>query len=412
MTLTTTTRSRGAFRGAQVCVVGTVLLAGLCGCEAGLSECDAAPPKPTVDLSPVEGPWPSNREKLVFLWENARCAAKAFSVDGKETVDLWPDFRKLATRDRNYVARLSGGAMVFDHPLRALYSPLEGATAVSVEMHATPAYHEQEGLVGMVSLASDTGAPRKAATSGSPDGEVNLSVSQRRDEIVLTLRTSTTGEKGAELCLGRVARSDASHIVVSYRDGLLVCYMNGVLAGKSEDVSGDLGNWSSLPLVFGVGTTPGSDWAGDIEGVAIYARFVDEAEARLNFRRYSAKTRARKQVPRLELQGKLLERSPVPEAKHIPPYTRALAVYEYEVEEVFAGEYAGKTVRVAHWGLLDSKVIPISERPTGESYRLVLELLEEDNPQLEGEWLSDTLTFDPDAVLYFDIQQSVGAEEK
>ena len=73
----------------------------------------------------------------------------------------------------------------------------------------------------------------------------------------------------------------------------------------------------------------------------------------------------RKPVEQLEVEGKLLWASKIPTVKEIQPYTQGLAVFEYEVEKVLSGKYASKTVRVAHWVILDREWQRIAQSPKG-----------------------------------------------
>jgi len=50
-----------------------------------------------------------------------------------------------------------------------------------------------------------------------------------------------------------------------------------------------------------------------------------------------------------------------------------LVVNEYSVEQVLKGTYAGKTIRVAQWGMLDLKPTPLAAQEPGTSVKLVLE---------------------------------------
>lgn len=45
-------------------------------------------------------------------------------------------------------------------------------------------------------------------------------------------------------------------------------------------------------------------------------------------------------------------------------------VNEYSVEKVLKGTYAGKTIRVAQWGMLDRKPTPLAAQEPGTSVNL------------------------------------------
>jgi hypothetical protein len=78
-----------------------------------------------------------------------------------------------------------------------------------------------------------------------------------------------------------------------------------------------------------------------------------------------------------------------------------LVVCEYEVGKVLVGKYGEKKIRVAHWGVLDRTSLPLAEAPLNQSRRIVLEPFAA-NPQIESEFLSDTLPAS-DVPLFYDV---------
>ena len=84
------------------------------------------------------------------------------------------------------------------------------------------------------------------------------------------------------------------------------------------------------------------------------------------------------------------------------PYRHALIVNEYSVDKVLNGTYAGKTIRVAQWGMLDLKPTPLAAQEPGASVKLVLETFA-DHDELVPELISDTLKEDFDLKLYTDV---------
>jgi hypothetical protein len=84
------------------------------------------------------------------------------------------------------------------------------------------------------------------------------------------------------------------------------------------------------------------------------------------------------------------------------PYRNALVVNEYSVDKVLKGTYAGKTIRVVQWGLLDLKPTPLAAQKPGTSVTMVLETFE-DHDELVPELISDTLEENFDLDLYTDV---------
>jgi hypothetical protein len=84
------------------------------------------------------------------------------------------------------------------------------------------------------------------------------------------------------------------------------------------------------------------------------------------------------------------------------PYLHALVVNEYSVDKVLNGAYAGKTIRVVQWGMLNLKPTPLAAQKPGTSVKLVLENFA-DHEELVPELISDTLKEDFDLKLYTDV---------
>jgi hypothetical protein len=145
-----------------------------------------------------------------------------------------------------------------------------------------------------------------------------------------------------------------------------------------------------------------NNWRGTFEYLAIYNRFIEGDEAAKNAAVVAADLAQRKALPRIEVQAKLVTKSKVPDPGQIAPYRSALIVNEYEVEKVLQGAYAGKTIRVAQWGMLDLKPTPLASRVPGASVKLVLETFT-DHDELVPELISDTLKENFDLVIYTDV---------
>lgn len=339
-------------------------------------------------LRPPEHPkpdWPSNSEGLVFRWEAADKPGLAYDGSGSAiyAYELTP--RGCARYRHDYAMALQGGSFVAEHVGPYLLGACRASNAVTIEVTVTPAAASPDQVAPILSF--------------SGDGNLhNLALSQVKSDLILFLRTSAhEGHHTVKLCA--LAEGRPNHIVVGYKPGLLACYRDGESVLRSG-VGGSLANWQGLRLVFGADI--GVEWAGVLEGVAIYARFLAADEAERNYRNYTWRLERRPPVARLEVVGKLVSCSPVPTYREVAPYFRALAVYEYEVERVVAGGYGHKSIRVAHWGMVDRKALPIGRRKKGQSYSLRLEPFDA-NRQLEHEFLSDALPEDLELPLYYDV---------
>jgi hypothetical protein len=143
-------------------------------------------------------------------------------------------------------------------------------------------------------------------------------------------------------------------------------------------------------------------WRGTFEYVAMYSRFIEEDEAAKNAAVVAADLAQRKTLPRIEVQATLIAKSKIPDPRQMAPYRNALIVNEYQVEKVLKGAYAGKTIRVAQWGMLDLKPTPLAALKPGASVKLALEVFA-DHDELVPELISDTLKENFDLKLYTDV---------
>ena len=83
----------------------------------------------------------------------------------------------------------------------------------------------------------------------------------------------------------------AHHLVVTYKPGVMITYLDGEKVYSTDRVTGPL-NWGWGMLVFGAhhGLSGGGDfWQGNLEGAAMYSRFLEPAEVKRNFEIYAKK---------------------------------------------------------------------------------------------------------------------------
>ncbi|MDQ2732320.1 MAG: LamG domain-containing protein, partial [Armatimonadota bacterium] len=245
------------------------------------------------------------------------------------------------------------------------------------------------------------------STGGS--SRPNFLLSQVGNTLFLSLNTdsSPTTAPIRPIPICTLPDGGPHHLLVTYKTGLLLCYLDGKPAGKVEDLKGEL-DWGSYPFYFGAaGVTPNGEtgrdvWRGTLEGVAVFTRALDETEAPAESAGYSAKIASRKVAPQVEVQARLMALSPVPLPAELAPYHSALVVYEYQVQRVVRGAYTLAKIRVAHWGLLDLHPTPVVKEMVGGVYNLTLEPFDQ-HPELEPEFLKDTLPPNYDLPLYFDV---------
>jgi hypothetical protein len=393
------------------------------GRELTLTLAQPLPPRDTLRLSgvrdraarpnampPRELPidavvWPSRRAALLFLWETGAAANRVLA--GSEGVERsFAVEREGAARlDHHHRMVLGDGAFVAAAAAgEAILAGAARSNEVTLEATLTPAAASQEAAV--------------IAFSGGRRDRSNLVLLQRGDRLLLRLMVAHRGLAAHELELGRVAAGRATHVVVSYRPGRLRAFRDGRAVLDSDEHQGDFFRWRPRPLTFGAerqqpgaprsgessnraprsGGSAHGAWRGTLEGIAIYGRALDAAEAAENARRYLAKAAARPAVPAREVRAQLVACSRTPTLQEISPYREALAVHEYHQR---GGGGGGERLRVARWVVLDGKRLPAGAAcRTGELHRLRLEPFAR-NPQLESVFLSDTLPKAPGLPLHF-----------
>jgi hypothetical protein len=210
--------------------------------------------------------------------------------------------------------------------------------------------------------------------------------------------------------IARLADTGPHHLVVAYVPGRLVAYMDGKKVFETAEVKGSLKAWNYGELCFGMNHNGGPfGWQGKLEGIAIYKRFMGEAEAKRNADISREKIRSRPVLPQIELAAVLRAVSQIPDASKIAPYREALVINEYEVTKVgqtsgnwkFPGQIKpGARIRVAQWGLLDGIRTDIARAKVGDTRVLFLEVFDKHPEKVDEIILSDTLEIADLPLLY------------
>lgn len=318
--------------------------------------------------------WPGSRDGLMFLWENRRQPNEIFDAEAQTPRYCTGRLRNFAKFDRYYAMDLAEGT--FD---------VEGVDQILLDACQRTDQLTLEAVITSVTIPSKR--TRRIITFSSGLDSRNFALAQKRDKLVFRLRTPKTNRDGTkpEITLYTIDAGKPHHIVVAYHPGRLVCYINGERVLSIGDVRGDFSNWSSQRLLFGDEWGGKRDWAGKLEGVAIYNRFLSPEEARHNYAHYAKRLKTRKPVARFVVEAKLREKTQMPTIAKLQEYPRALVVHTYDVQNVLKGRLDSRRILVAHWAFLDLQpVLLICEKKVGDLYQLELERFD-DNPQLESE---------------------------
>ena len=114
----------------------------------------------------------------------------------------------------------------------------------------------------------------------------NFTLTQEKSQVGLRLRTTRTGENGMlpETKLFQIVPQRDYHIIVSYQDSLLACFVNGELVLTSNQVRGDFSNWTPQHFVIGDEWKDSRFWSGTIARIAVLNRFIGKKEAQARYR--------------------------------------------------------------------------------------------------------------------------------
>jgi hypothetical protein len=209
--------------------------------------------------SPVPAPpvevWPGNHEGLIY-------SLPVGSADGLE-------LRGKANRADNRQLELThGAALVQNGAAERLLSACRDSNELTIEALLIAGKEKQSGPARIVTFSTDSASR-------------NFTLGQEGDKLILRLRTPKSGLNGMppEVRLAKVTPGTPQHIIVSYRPGLLVCFLNGEEVVRTDEFQGDFSNWSPHSIVLGDELSGDRDWSGSLSRVALRCRFVEASEA-------------------------------------------------------------------------------------------------------------------------------------
>jgi hypothetical protein len=351
------------------------------------------PPRIVATPDAEAGPsWPSDRRGLVFLWQTSDEPNLVHDPELGADVSYPLEPRGRARLDHDHAMVLDGGAFT---------APAEAARALLAAAVAT------NELTLEATLRTDDlsqAGPATILTFSRQRRQRNLTLGQEGSWLVLRIRTASTGADAdrPQVRLFELVAGRTLHLAVTYSPGLLHVYRDGELVEALGDVRAGLNRWQPGELLFGDEVDGGAGWSGTLEGIALFNRVLAPAEVRADYLRYRRMLERRPEVERLEVRATLRARSEIPTLDQISPYRKALAVYEYQVDEVVDGEVGSEILRVAHWVILDGETLPVAAARRGTAVRLILEPFA-DNPQLDSHYLSQTLEPGGDPGLFYAV---------
>jgi hypothetical protein len=330
----------------------------------------------------------------VYSFETAKTTHTVRSGEKVRTPEM--ELRGRARTDRHHALVLDGGAAVIDEKAgEELGEQLTASGELTLEAVITTRSGDQSGPARIVSLSKDSGSR-------------NFTLGQQNENLVLRLRTPKTGSNGTRPSaeLFAIRPGEATHLVVTYRDGVLTAYRDGEAVTTTRKIRGDFSNWDKHRLIFGDELSGGRNWNGTLEGVAIYSRALSAGEVAEQWQATKARLATREKVKAVRVRAKVVAVGKTPTLKDIAPYRSALIACEVEVVKNLSGgkPKAGSRIRVVDWAILNGKAQPAGRLRKGQELTLTLEPFA-GQEQLESVYLADDLPEDLDAVYYYRVER-------
>jgi hypothetical protein len=355
--------------------------------------------------------WPSNRTGVSYLWKNARERNMIFDeqiglpiTSALGTAEYWA----AARFNRDGAAMAAGDTVFVPFPDEAAGARLSEACKKSNQFSLEIVVATAD--LAQTKISDGRDLPIFQWANGLDWGIFWLF--QEKDKLQVRLSKQGVDGNPAVFEMATLTDTKPHHLIVSYAPKRLAFYLDGKKVKEIDPLLSALldHNWAKLgednTMYFAGGHYHTARnkiaWRGTFEHVAMYSRFIEEPEAAKNAAVVVAELAKRKTLPRIEVQAKLVAKSKIPDPREIAPYRNVLMVNEYQVEQVLKGTYAGKTIRVAQWGMLDLKPTPLAAQEPGTSVKLVLETFV-DHDELVPELISDTLKEDFNLKLYTDV---------
>ncbi len=219
----------------------------------------------TIIDEPVVKSWSPATNGLVMAWDREYGVNKIISAGGGSAWRFQP--RGKAKFDDSGTMQLEGGAVTVDGGNQTLLDACKLSNELSIEIILTAAKKKQTG-------------PARIVTFSSNANSRNFTLGHEGDHLILRLRTPRTGNNGSppETKLAPVTAGTPQHIVVTYSDGRLLCFVNGKKVLEDAKVRGNFSNWEKHHLLLGDEYDGKRDWAGSIQRLGLYSRALDAAE--------------------------------------------------------------------------------------------------------------------------------------
>ncbi|MBN1559145.1 DUF5060 domain-containing protein [candidate division KSB1 bacterium] len=212
--------------------------------------------------------WPGSRDNLLFYWKQGQKAGDLSQI--KKPAALVLDGRVTFSSDG---AIKLGGGNVSSTMVSEQLQECKKTNQLAIEAIIKTDNLEQSGPSRIITFSSDTQSR-------------NFTFGQDKENLVFRLRTPMTGKNAIDpqVTLCPLEVNTRTHIIVSYCDGNLFVYKNGVLQKHIQDIQGDFSPWESkAQFIIGDELSGDRPWYGSLYNVALYNRFITEEEARFKY---------------------------------------------------------------------------------------------------------------------------------
>jgi hypothetical protein len=225
--------------------------------------------------------WPDRRDGLAYLLSPLESTQK----DNKPlTVVRNSDTRRLRITpleprgaatllDSRVCYELNGGYLISGDAGPDIIKSSRGGSELTLEAVFSPASMDQSGPARIVSLSPESEEPDFALDQDGSDVMF----------CIMTDKKSTVKESP------RMSINPADspvHLTITYRNGELIAYRDGMEIARSTDFWGSLGPWQPGPLTVGADASGERTWRGIMEALALYNRCLEPGEVARNARNY------------------------------------------------------------------------------------------------------------------------------
>jgi|GEM_PF-3509770 len=303
---------------------------------------------------------PTVSPNQVFAWDRIDARNEAMGADGK-LVGCSGKLHSAAVPDVFNGLDLTSGWFTADAESAARVATACRATGeFSIEAIVTSSGGEQTG-------------PARIVSSSSGASERNFTLGEDKGNLVIRIRTTATDPNGAErqITIGPIRPWQPTHVMVSFRPGELVAWMNGAETHRSAGPGGNLSVWNeAFPLILGDEVGGKRNWSGRLKDVRIANKAIDQGAAMARIEAANHRLAELKPTPAAGIRARLIERTPTPKIEEIQPYRRGLVEDVYEITDPRGSSLSG-TIVVISWAILDES--PVSRNATiGQTADLLL----------------------------------------